>query len=178
MKTLTLALAAASLAVLPNAATAQQVGSTGFNTGPDLTPGPSSNSQYRGMSDRNWSVLDLMSYEDRSRYRTFLTAQDYAGLIAFLETRARDEQVWAMHHLGLIYGSGKFVEADIVKSLNWYATAATRGDAQAALLLGSVYAKGEVVRADPGKAEYWLALAEEFGDYRIKRDVKRLRAEG
>ena len=152
MKTLTLALAAATLAALPNAATAQQVGTTGFDTGPDLTPGPSSSGQNRGMSDRGWSVLDLMSYEDRSRYRHFLTSRDYDGLIAFLETRAQEEQVWAMHQLGSIYGRGDIVETDVVKSLNWYATAATRGDAQAALLLGSVYAKGELVKANPEKA--------------------------
>ena len=181
MKRLTLALTAAALATLPNAAIAQQVGTTGSDTGPSLTRGQSELLNFLDESNLSkrlagW-VLDIPA-PDRDRFYFLLQQRDSEATMDFLEAKAEEGEVWAMKQIGLIYARGDIVEYDVVRSLNWFATAAERGDGDSALILGAVYTRGDLIRPDAEKAEYWLTRANAFGDYRTKRDVERLRAKG
>ena len=114
---------------------------------------------------------------DLLRLKALDQAREPGPLLAFLGEQAAAGKVWAMRELALIEAEGKFAAPDPVAGLNWFAEAARRGDAIAALVVGAAYARGDVIRADPGKARTWLALASQNGDYRVKRDVERLLGE-
>ena len=178
MKTFTLALAATAMLALPGVANAQQVGTSGFDRGPDFTPGPSVMSVIENGGygfDRNYGFIFTLPAPERERFFTLIQTQDSDKIIGYLTARANEGSVWAMKQLGFYYARGFYVDYDVQTSLNWFATAATRGDGMSALILGTIYQQGTIIRADEAKAAKWLAIAEENGDYRIKRDVEKVR---
>ena len=98
--------------------------------------------------------------------------------IAELTTAAQTGDAEAMYNLGVRCATGKKIEADTHKALEWYQKAAEAGHARAALALGEIYEAGKLVGKDEENAARWYLKAAELGDVDAMVKVARIYAHG
>ena len=147
-------IAASSVAFLPNAGWGNTHSSNDTSTISNIRPG---NATERYSSDSSL----------RHNIQAWLRQGDFDIAIPSLRSLAETGDTWAMRELGWLSANGKGVAYSPAAAIDWFTTAANRGDHRSMLLLGTAYARGIGVKEDVTMARKWLRLAGESNE----RDV-------
>ncbi len=104
-------------------------------------------------------VMPLMAADDYAAGIAALESQDYLSAARLFNRMAKRDHVKAQYQLGLLYLSGKGVDADVDKGMEWLKRAAEGGSYKAANELSQIYLSGKGVPRDEQEAVKWLELA-------------------
>ena len=103
---------------------------------------------------------------------------DYDTALQMWLPLAQENDPRAQFNVGLMYGQGRGVPQNYVKSVEWFRKAAERGLPNAQAFLGEAYRSGVGVARDYGKAALWLENAARGGDTLGMMKLAQLYAEG
>jgi uncharacterized protein len=103
--------------------------------------------------------------------------QDYGEAMRLCDTFAKKYNAEAQYCVGYLYQRGLGVTADSKQAAKWYADAAERGHAKAALTLSDMYLKEEGLAIDRPEAFYFLYLAYKEGVPGAKAQARSVRQE-
>ncbi|MET0091626.1 MAG: tetratricopeptide repeat protein [Candidatus Thiodiazotropha sp.] len=101
----------------------------------------------------------LMAADDYEDGVAALESQDYLAAARLFNRMAKRDHVKAQYQLGLLYLSGKGVDLDVEKGVDWLKRAAEGGSYKAANELSQIYLSGKGVERDEQEAIKWLELA-------------------
>lgn len=89
--------------------------------------------------------------------------KDYKTALKEWNALGNKNNAEAQFQLGVMYGAGLGVDADINVAVSWYQKAAQQNHPEAAYVLCIAYAKGQGVTADRELSDQWLRKAADLG---------------
>lgn len=117
------------------------------------------------------SELARKAYEE-------LKQEDFASARKILEEKEAKDDPDALFLLGMMYDSGKGVEANKERAASLYLDAAKRGHSVAQLYVGIFYKQGISFETDIKKSEHWLSLSARAGNRAAQRNLGVLYSDG
>ena len=91
----------------------------------------------------------------------YIQNEEYSKAFELLSKAAESKNAQAQHLLGDLYLSGRGVDKDARKALNWYITAAQQGYVEAQYMAATCYYEGYGVFKNMKNARFWFSKAAE-----------------
>lgn len=109
------------------------------------------------------STLALPTFAGVKEANQAMQKKDYKTALKEWTALANKENAEAQFQLGVMYGAGLGVPADINVAVSWYLKAAQQNHPEAAYVLCIAYAKGQGVNVDRELSDQWLRKAADLG---------------
>tara|TARA_R100001369_G_scaffold46972_2_gene73406 strand:- start:3610 stop:5394 length:1785 start_codon:yes stop_codon:yes gene_type:complete len=107
----------------------------------------------------------------------YIQNEEYSKAFELLSKAAESKNAQAQHLLGDLYLSGRGVDKDARKALNWYITAAQQGYVEAQYMAATCYYEGYGVFKNMKNARFWFNKAVEGNHPKAAEGLAKLEAD-